>query len=192
MRANRVATFIAGGALTVALSTAACATSNARKPYSNPFCERTRTHTVDEALGYLSSIDDIVPQTPPEEAAYLEKEYAASLKVNDLRRISVVISRPYFHAWQLRDAIESARLYLEKDKALPSSASPKEHIQAIADADSKLANVRAYWDDYQRSALANNLPNDVVGSASADAVMLTGEVGNYVWCWADKLPPQPQ
>jgi hypothetical protein len=50
----------------------------------NPECDKERGQNVERLFKDLHDLDDLVPQVPPEEASYLEKEYWAAFRVRDI------------------------------------------------------------------------------------------------------------
>jgi hypothetical protein len=75
----------------------------------------------------LATLEALVPNVPPEEANYLEKEYSAAIQSGAGRRIYAVENRRRFAAWNLHNAFDDARAQLKLPR--PAALGLKMKIQ---------------------------------------------------------------
>jgi hypothetical protein len=64
---------------------------------------------LDKMTNDLDTPEALVPNVPPEEASYLEKEYAAAITSGVGTRIYAIEHRPLFPAWNVHNEFHSAR-----------------------------------------------------------------------------------
>jgi hypothetical protein len=61
----------------------------------------------------LNTLEALVPNVPPAEASYLEKEYPAAINSGSGKRIYDTERRPFFPAWNLHNAFKEAQEFLK-------------------------------------------------------------------------------
>jgi hypothetical protein len=84
--------------------------------------------TADECGKYLTEIckdlntlEALVPNVPPEEASYIEKEYGAAIASGTGKRIYDIEHRLFFAAWNLHNAFNDARENVKLSRPIGSS-----------------------------------------------------------------------
>ncbi len=126
----------------VAASTLVYSTSNAAIALDKESMVKTRCQSSDDSridfwVKKLESIDQLLPNIPPEETKYLELEYALAMrigmeeskdKIPGLPRSSKMLNslsnRPLYKVWELRKVLVSTRE--EVDKILAKRTQSKE------------------------------------------------------------------
>jgi hypothetical protein len=87
------------------------------------------TKYLDEMESDLNTLENLVPNVPPEEASYLEKEYSAAIQSLSGQRIYGVEQRSFFAAWNLHNAFDEAREQLKLSRPSVSVLHLKMKIQ---------------------------------------------------------------
>jgi hypothetical protein len=64
---------------------------------------------VDQMTSDLDALEALVPNVPPEEANYLEKEYSAAILSEPGKRVYQIEHRTLFAAWNLHNAFNDVR-----------------------------------------------------------------------------------
>src|SRR5712692_6956156 len=75
----------------------------------------------------LDTLEALVPNVPPEESSYIEKEYSAAVKSGAGKRIYDIEHRSLFPAWTLHNAFDDAREQLKLTR--PAALTLKFKIQ---------------------------------------------------------------
>jgi hypothetical protein len=72
-------------------------------------CTAARKNTVAQSLAVIDEIDAHVEAVPPEEANYIQTEWVAAMKDNNLARYNLVSARPYYTAWALHGSLQRVK-----------------------------------------------------------------------------------
>lgn len=152
-----------------------------------------QTTDIARAISSLDKVEAWIPNVPPDEASYLSNEYHAIFssrlpEKTASARYALLTSRPYFRAWQLRDAIDTARRSLRNVDDLPSGSTIKDKLKAASMTPYHLSEAKMAWGDYITADNGKTLTSKQI----ADGTFMLGgtltRVQQYIWCWADKLP----
>jgi hypothetical protein len=150
---------------------------------SKPNC----TDKLTKAIQALDRVESYVPQVPPEEKKYLEKEYSAASNAGPPERFGKLTQRPMYYAWQMHDAFANARFTLEENQKINPIVGVRGRIFAAHDLPMALANARSAWEDViTHSTLDNPIVTfDQVREGTEGMTYLSGMPGLYYDCLAD-------
>ncbi|MBI1326344.1 MAG: hypothetical protein GC136_01730 [Alphaproteobacteria bacterium] len=153
----------------------------------------TCTSYLDEIAKNLSRIENIIPNIPPEEIKFLEKEYGAIFGEGEKRfdsskdkRFLTLLERPYYFAWVLREKLDKAKDLLGSNQNLPIDATLKIQIRTSAYLPYLLANVSTEWGKYTDNRSGDITVKQAYEGTGA-ATSLNGIYGRFISCIADKL-----
>lgn len=141
------------------------------------------------AIQTLDRVEAYVPQVPPEEEKFLEKEYGAALKAGPAGRIGRLTQRPMYYAWQLHSAFANARDTLERNQKINPIVSVRIKIIAAHHLSLDLADARSAWEDViDYSTIDNQIVTlDQIREGSAGMTYLSGMPGLYYDCLANLI-----
>lgn len=143
----------------------------------------------------LDLVETSIPFVPPEEAAYLEKEFNAWFKEAQKskssnatgRRYRALTARPHFYAWELHDDFAIAKNDLQALKRLTPEASLKRKIELASFIPYKLSNARNAWDEYSVYK-EKDLTYEQEFRGSLNMGLIASEFGEYLRCLSQYIP----
>lgn len=140
----------------------------------------------------LDTLEALVPNVPPEEASYLEKEDSAAIQSLAGKRIYDVEHRPLYAAWHLHNEFHWAREELKGNQtllALPDLRSNlKFTIEMASHLPHPMANAKIAWDAFDNADKGWSLTLEQVRFGAEKSEYLLGAPGLYIWCLASFLP----
>jgi hypothetical protein len=140
----------------------------------------------------LDTLEALVPNVPPEEASYLEKEDSAAIQSLSGKRIYDVERRPLYAAWHLHNEFHWAREELKGDQRLAALPDLKSSLKFTIEMASRLphpmANAKIAWDAFDNADKGRSLTLEQVRLGAEKSEYLLGAPGLYIWCLASFLP----
>ena len=140
----------------------------------------------------LDTLEALVPNVPPDEASYLDKEYSAAISEMAVMRISAVEHRPLFPAWDLRNQFQSAREALKTNQPLATLPDLKSNlkftIEMAAHIFHPMANAKIAWDAFNDADNGRSLTLQQVRVGAEKSEYLIAMPGLYISCLASFLP----
>jgi hypothetical protein len=142
---------------------------------------------IQATLDNINMTDGWIELVPPDEAAFFSKEYKAALDdVEDGgRRYSLVVTRPYFHAWQLHESFAKARRQVEAvQRQMTGKETLKNKIMWAVLASHLVSDARLAYHEF---ITAENIHSQKM--LDSDAVLAAAESGinMYLNCLIEKL-----
>ena len=147
------------------------------------FCDRALQRIVQE----VDDVETLVPNVPPEEADYLEKEYYAATSAGSQGRFAILQARPYYYAWRLHVELEDVRDTLNDLERAPAAAKARTRIESASDLPGPLGGALEAWLDYVR-AHGNLLTEQQLVNGGTNIRMTLLDSGQYIRCEAEQLP----
>jgi hypothetical protein len=151
--------------------------------------------TPDECNKYLTemsndldTLEALVPNVPPDEASYLEKEYSTAVDVMASVRIYAVEHRPLFPAWNLHNAFHIAREELKLHEPIPADHNLKFEIEMASRIPWRMADAKIAWDKFDEADDGKILTPRQIGLGAEKSEELIGTPGTYIWCLASFIP----
>lgn len=148
-------------------------------------CDNTRNTAVQKSLDALGEVESWIELVPPDEASYLSKESGHSEA-----RFKKMYKRPYYHAWNMHEEFEGARLELQALKDLPTSSGPKEKIKAASRVPYMIFLAMDAFSDYfdGQSDIAKELhKNGKYLEGYWLLLTAASDMGHYISCTADLI-----
>jgi hypothetical protein len=140
----------------------------------------------------LDTLEALVPNVPPEEASYLEKEDSGAIQSLSRKRIYDVEHRPLYAAWHLHNQFHWAREELKGNQrlaALPDlKANLKFTIKMAARLPHPMANAKIAWDAFDKADKGRSLTLEQVQRGAEKSEYLLRASGLYIWCFANFAP----
>jgi hypothetical protein len=137
----------------------------------------------------LDTLEAFVPNVPPDEASYLEKEIAAAIQSRSEKRISDVQRRRLYPAWHLHNEFDLARHVLKDNQTLAALPGIKSNlkftIQMAAHTPDAMANAKIAWDEFDKSDHGQTLTLEQVRLGAYKSQRLLGVPGLYIMCLAN-------
>jgi hypothetical protein len=133
----------------------------------------------------LDALEVLVPNVPPEEASYIDKEYSAAVQSKAGQRIYAIEHRPLFLAWNLHNAFDDARETLKLSR--PAALTLKTKLEMASRIPLRMAHANMAWDKFSDSDSANVLTLDQIGHGAEKSEYLIGAPGLYIWCLANLI-----
>lgn len=131
----------------------------------------------------LDTLELLVPNVPPEEVSYIEKEYPAAIASGAGKRIYDVEHRPFFPAWNLHNAFNDAREQLKLSRPIGSDV--KFTIQMAARVPYRMANAKIAWDKFDSADGGKILTLQQVRLGAEKSEHMIGAPGLYIGCLAN-------
>jgi hypothetical protein len=131
----------------------------------------------------LDTLELLVPNVPPEEASYIEKEYPAAIASGAGKRIYDVEHRPFFPAWNLHNAFNDAREQLKLSRPIGSDV--KFTIQMASRVPYRMANAKIAWDKFDSADGGKILTLQQVRLGAEKSEHMIGAPGLYIGCLAN-------
>jgi hypothetical protein len=135
-----------------------------------------------EMSSALDELETLVPNIPPEEASYIDKEYSAAVKAGAGKRIYYIEHRPFFPAWYLRNAFNDAREQLKLSR--PDGLDLKFKMLMASRIPYRMANAKISWDRFDNSEYGRALTLQQIERAAGMSERLIGTPGLYIGCLA--------
>jgi len=141
---------------------------------------------------YLGEMELQIPQIPPEQNSYLEKETTAAFQQADETRFRRVVASPFFGAWQARKALVKARSTMSSLELAKTSTEgvvlndAVHRLTAINTLPVDLAELGDAIVDYS-VASENQLSHDKVLSLQANAKFMPHVAMGYIQCLTQVL-----
>ena len=140
----------------------------------------------------LDTLEVLVPNVPPEEASYLEKEDAVAIQSLAGKRIYAIEHRPLYPAWHLHNEFHWAREELKCNQRLAALPDLKPNLKFTIEMASRLphpmANAKIAWDVFDNADNGQSLTLEQVRLGAKKSEYLLGAPGLYIWCLARFLP----
>jgi len=141
----------------------------------------------------LDTLEALVPNVPPEEASYLEKEDSAAIQTRAGKRIYGVEHRPLYPAWHLHNEFHWAREELKTSQPLPAltdvnKSNLKFTIEIASRIPHAMASAKIAWDAFDNADNGQILTLQQVRLGAEKSEYLLGAPGLYIWCLASFLP----
>jgi hypothetical protein len=140
----------------------------------------------------LDTLEALVPNVPPEETSYLEKEDAAAIQSRAGKRIYDVEHRPLYAAWHLLNEFHWAREELKGNQRLAALPDLKSNLKFTIEIASRIphpmANAKIAWDAFLDADNGRFLTLEQVRLGAEKSEYLLGAPGLYIWCLASFLP----
>ena len=133
----------------------------------------------------LDSLELLVPNTPPEEASYIDKEYSAAIASGAGQRIYNVEHRPFFPAWNLHNAFNDAREWLKSNSRPIGVVDLKFRIQMASLIPNRMANAKIAWDLFDNADNGKILTLQQIRLGAEKSQGFLGTPGLYIWCLAN-------
>jgi hypothetical protein len=135
----------------------------------------------------LDTLEALVPNVPPEEAGYLEKEYTAAVQILSGKRIFDAEHRRLYPAWHLHVRLNAARRQLKVQPGFQreSKSSLKTTIGMAAFLPYEMANVRIAWDEFSDADNGQILTLGQVRLGAEKSEGLIVWPGLYIACLAN-------
>jgi hypothetical protein len=130
----------------------------------------------------LDTLEALVPNVPPDEASYLEKEYTAAFQVLSRKRISDVEHRRLYPAWHLHIVFDGARKTLKNNQGVVAHADLKVTIITASFMPHRMADAKIAWDEFNNAD--NDLTLEQVRLGAEKSVGLIAFPGLYIACLA--------
>ena len=148
-------------------------------------CEKYLT----EMSHQLNALEALVPNVPPDEASYLEKEYFAALEVKSSKRIYDVQRRPLYYAWILHGSFDNARRQINIAQQTlghpPGQLVDLKFAMQIASLiPYDMANAKVAWIDFDNADNGKVLTLEQIRQGARLSQLMIGEPGQYIWCLA--------
>ena len=137
-----------------------------------------------EMKANLDALEVLVPNVPPDEAAYLDKEDLAAVKAKSNERIYEVEHRPYYTAWQFHNVVEDARGEIERQSAIPALHDLKFAIEMASRIPLRMTEARIAWNDFDNADNGHVLTAKQIGEGAMRSGVMSGLPGEYIWCLA--------
>ena len=142
-----------------------------------------------EMKEHLDTLESFVPNVPPDEAVYLDKEDSAAIKAESNKRIFDVEHRPYFTAWELHNSFDIARTEIElNEEGLVPKQDPKFAIQMASRIPYHVTEVRIVWNNFDNADKGKILTNSQVVEGIRHSIKISGLPGDYIYCLASFIP----
>jgi hypothetical protein len=139
---------IAAAVLAMFVATAAPSLALSKDEKSPNECGKYLT----EMSNALDTLDALVPNVPPDEARYLEKEDAAAVQSGAGKRIFDVEHRALYAAWHLHNEFYWARQEVKTNQPLTSLPDLKSNLKfaigMAAHIPHPMANAKIAWDEF--------------------------------------------
>jgi hypothetical protein len=147
---------------------------------------------LSEMSGDLDTLEALVPNVPPEEASYLEKENSTAIQSLAGKRIYDVEHRPLYAAWHLHNEFHWAREELKGNQTLLALPDLKSNLKFTIEMASRLphpmANAKIAWNAFDNADKGGSLTLEQVRFGAEKSEYLLGAPGLYIWCLASFLP----
>jgi hypothetical protein len=130
----------------------------------------------------LDAIATLVPNVPPDEEAYLAKEYADASRANSGARLFAVEKRPYYTAWQFHDAVANALNQIDINNGVDPQQNLKLAGQMASRIPIKISELREEWNDFAAHTDNRELTLEQVGEGAKLSYKLSDALGHYIWC----------
>jgi hypothetical protein len=145
--------------------------------------------TADECSKYitemfkdLDNLEALVPNVPPEEASYIEKEYSAATASGAGKRIDDIEHRLFFPAWNLHNSFNDAREQLKLSRPIGSDV--KFTIQMASRIPYRMANAKIAWDKFDSADGGKILTLQQIRLGAEKSEHMIGAAGLYIGCLA--------
>jgi len=132
----------------------------------------------------LDALEVLVPNVPPDEAAYLDKEDSAAVKAKSNKRIYDVEHRPYYAAWNFHNVAEDARGEIERQSVIPTLHDLKFAIEMASGIPYRMTEARIAWNDFDNADNGHVLTPKQIGEGAMRSGVMSGLPGQYIWCLA--------
>lgn len=137
----------------------------------------------------LDTLEVLVPNVPPDEASYLEKEDAAAIQSGAGKRIFDVEHRRLYPAWHLHNEFHWAREALKTNQPLAALPDLKSNLKFTIVMASHIPRLMAYakiaWDEFDNADHGQILTLEQVRLGAEKSEYLIGAPGLYIMCLAN-------
>jgi hypothetical protein len=144
---------------------------------------------LSEMSGDLDTLEALVPNVPPEEASYLEKENSAATQTLAGKRIYDVEHRPLYPAWHLHNEFHWAREELKTNQPLAALRDLKSNLKfaivMAARIPHPMANAKIAWNEFEHADNGRILTLEQVRLGAEKSEYLIGAPGLYIMCLAN-------
>jgi hypothetical protein len=130
----------------------------------------------------LDTLEALVPNVPPDEASYLEKEYSAAIKSGAGKRIYDTEHRLLFPAWNLHNAFTDAREALKLSQ--PINLDLKIKMQMASRIPYRMANAKIAWNEFEHADNGRILTLQQIRLGAEKSEHTIGAPGLYIACLA--------
>jgi hypothetical protein len=175
---------VAAAVITMLLATPASSLASSKDEKTAAECDKY----LAEMSTDLDTLEALVPNVPSDEASYLEKEYSAAINVKAVIRIAAVEQRPFFPAWNLHNAFDSAREELKLSQQINGDKNLKLKIEMASYIPYRMANAKIAWDKFGDADNGKILTLQQIGRGAEKSGLLIGTPGLYIWCLASFIP----
>jgi hypothetical protein len=139
----------------------------------------------------LDVLEALVPNVPPDEASYLEKEDAAAIQSGSGKRIFDVVHRRLYPAWHLHNQFHFAREALKSNQTLAALPDLKSNLRFTIIMASRIprlmANAKIAWDEFDNADYGQILTLKQVRLGAEKSEYLIGAPGLYIGCLANLI-----
>ena len=132
----------------------------------------------------LDALEVLVPNVPPDEAAYLDKEDSAAVKAKSNKRIYDVEHRPYYAAWNFHNVAEDARGEIERQSVIPTLHDLKFAIEMASGIPYRMTEAIIAWNDFDNADNGHVLTPKQIGEGAMRSGVMSGLPGQYIWSLA--------
>jgi hypothetical protein len=137
----------------------------------------------------LDTLEALVPNVPPDEASYLEKEDAAAIQSGAGQRIFAVEHSRWYPAWHLHNEFRWAREAAKSSQTLAALPDLKSNLKITIVIASHIPRLMAYakiaWDEFDNADHGQLLTLQQVGLGAEKSEYLIGYPGVYIMCLAN-------
>jgi hypothetical protein len=137
----------------------------------------------------LDTLEALVPNVPPDEAAYPAKEDAAAIQSGAGKRIFDVEHRRLYPAWHLHNEFYWAHQALKTNQPLAALPDLKSNLKFTIIMAARLprlmADAKIAWDEFDSADDGQILTLQQVGRGAEKSQYLLGAPGLYIMCLAN-------
>jgi hypothetical protein len=134
----------------------------------------------------LDTLEALVPNVPPDQANYLEKEDSAATQTLSGKRIYDVQHRPLYPMWHLHNEIYWAREELKSSQRLAALPDLKSNLKITivmaARIAHPMASAKIAWDAFDNADNGQILTLEQVRLGAEKSEYLIGAPGLYIMC----------
>jgi hypothetical protein len=142
-----------------------------------------------EMSAVLDTLEALVPNVPPDEANYFEKEHASAIQSGSGKRIFDVEHHRLYQAWHLHNEFYWARQELKGSQTLAALPDLKSNLKFTIVAATRIphpmANAKIAWDEFDNADRGQILTLEQVRLGAEKSEYLIGAPDLYIMCLAN-------